>query len=169
MQWRNLKGLFKILLLLLISTNELHAQTKSEEKKLCRCKKFDSVITAFQLATNVFTGKVIKISKIEPKGREKLDSEVKKITFDIYQVWKGPLERQLSLVRVNVILAECSYQFEEGEEYLVYADKNSSDVYRYRYVQTGKDILDATTCSRTNKLIDAEGDLDILGPGKIPQ
>ena len=48
----------------------------------------------------------------------------------------------------------CGYQFEEGQDYLVYA------------YSRGEDRLTTDTCTRTRKLADAQEDAKELGNGR---
>jgi hypothetical protein len=45
------------------------------------------------------------------------------VSFDVFRVWKGPREKQLS-VKTDAAPDGCGYAFESGQDYLVYADGN---------------------------------------------
>ena len=76
------------------------------------------------------------------------------VSFRVSVVWKGQ-ERETLEVGTATQGSACGYAFEEGREYLVYADD-------------GKQDLEVDLCSRTKPLSEAEADLEVLGAGKKP-
>lgn len=76
------------------------------------------------------------------------------VTFDVQQVWKGPVGPQLTL-STSSSSASCGYEFVAGEEYIVYAN-----------AQEG--MLATGLCSRTAPLANAAADVEALGPGEAP-
>ena len=77
-----------------------------------------------------------------------------KITFQVTRVWKGPEYRTL-IVNTVRSAASCGYEFQAGQEYLV-------------YTRGTEDSLQASLCSRTQLLSIASEDLKALGEGKVP-
>ena len=99
----------------------------------------------------VFSGEVVKIDQPSPfKSSAALETD----TFWVYEVWKGP-EEEILEVHTALIGASCGYPFKEGEEYLVYA-------------YTGKQGLEVDLCNGTQRLTEAQADLEVLGAGEKP-
>ncbi len=99
----------------------------------------------------VFSGEVVKI---DPPSPWKSSATIETDTFRVSEVWKGPEQRTLE-VHTALFGASCGYPFEEGQEYLVYA-------------YTGKQGLEVDLCNGTQRLTEAETDLEVLGAGKKP-
>ena len=93
----------------------------------------------------VFSGEVVEIEK---------DLQTSKVTLRASEVWKGP-QRETLEVSTPRDGATCGYPFKEGQEYLVYA-------------YTGKQGLEVDLCNGTQRLTEAEADLEVLGAGKKP-
>ena len=99
----------------------------------------------------VFSGEVVKIDRPSPfKSGADLETD----TFRVSEVWKGPEQRTLE-VHTALMGASCGYPFKEGQEYLVYA-------------YTGKRGLEVDLCNGTQRLTEAEADLEVLGASKKP-
>ena len=99
----------------------------------------------------VFSGEVVKIDQPSPfKSGAALETD----TFRVSEVWKGPEQETLE-VHTALMGASCGYPFKEGQEYLVYA-------------YTGKQGLEVDLCNGTQRLAEAEADLEVLGAGKKP-
>jgi hypothetical protein len=114
----------------------------------CSCIQAPPVEEEFKRVTAVFSGKVIEISD-ESVGMDPI-----KVTFQVSRIWKG-----ISEVKVSIYTgrdsAGCGYPFEEGDSYLIYAVESE-----------GK--LTTGLCSLTKELSLAEGDISVLGEGKMP-
>jgi hypothetical protein len=93
----------------------------------------------------VFSGEVVGVDK---------GSQISTVTLQASEVWKGP-QRETLEVHTALFGASCGYPFKEGEEYLVYA-------------YTGKQGLEVDLCNGTQRLTEAEADLEVLGAGKKP-
>jgi hypothetical protein len=76
------------------------------------------------------------------------------MVFSVKDVWKG---EATSEVRIKSEISSVSFNFEEGEEYLVYAGGNDPG------------SISTSTCTRTARLIDASEDLAVLGKGSRPK
>ena len=99
----------------------------------------------------VFSGEVVKIDRPSPfKSGAALETD----TLRVSEVWKGPEQMTLE-VHTALMGASCRYPFKEGQEYLVYA-------------YTGKQGLEVDLCYGTQRLTEAEADLEVLGAGKKP-
>jgi len=110
----------------------------------------------------VFSGKVVGFEKLEkppstttmaeptmpftPFSRDAI------ATLRVSEVWKGPKQRTVRLTTVTPFLAggSCTHRFEQGREYLVYAN-------------TRQDGLRVEDCSETKLLSNAGADLALLG------
>jgi hypothetical protein len=95
----------------------------------------------------VFSGQVTAIEK-------EAATRTTTATLRVSEVWKGP-ERSTLEVSTSSQGSACGYHFEEGKEYLVYAD--------------GKQVLKVNACGGTKQLSDADEDLALLGNGEKPK
>jgi hypothetical protein len=93
----------------------------------------------------VFSGEVVEVDK---------GSQISTVTLRVSEVWKGP-QRQTLEVSTPSYGAACGYAFKEGQEYLVYA-------------YAGKQGLEVDSCNGTQRLTEAQADLEVLGAGKKP-
>ena len=95
----------------------------------------------------VFSGRVTAIEK-------EAATRTTTATLRVSEVWKGP-ERATLEVSTASYEAACGYHFEEGKEYLVYAN--------------GKQDLGVGACGGTVPLSYADEDLALLGNGEKPK
>ena len=93
----------------------------------------------------MFSGEVVGVDK---------GSQISTVTLRASEVWKGP-QRETLEVSTPSYGAACGYAFKEGQEYLVYA-------------YTGKQGLEVDSCNGTQRLTEAQADLEVLGAGKRP-
>jgi hypothetical protein len=114
----------------------------------CSCIPSPPVAEEFKKVTAVFSGSVTAINE-EQSGFKPI-----KVTFQVDRIWKGISETEVSIY-TGRDSAGCGYSFTEGESYLIYASETE-----------GK--LTTGLCSLTKELSSAEGDISILGEGKIP-
>jgi hypothetical protein len=102
----------------------------------------------------VFSGEVVEIEKryqrYPPASRGYRDT----VTLRVSEALKGP-QRETSEVKTPSSGAACGYPFDEGQEYLVFADE-------------GKQGLQVHSCGGTQRLAEAQGYLEVLGAGKEP-
>ncbi|GHH98816.1 hypothetical protein [Neobacillus kokaensis] len=110
----------------------------------CKCVETKSVEKELELSDAVFNGKIIEM---------KQDKYSRKILFEVTSIWKGLSTSQIVLIDEP---SSCSMDFNEGQEYLVYAKNN------------GNDVLTSNICDRTIELISADKDLLLLGEGRAP-
>lgn len=121
----------------------------------CSCAEIPTVEEELERSKAVFTGNAITI-----KEQRHLDGSItKSVLFGVTKTWKGVSESQV-IITTGLGGGDCGYEFEQGKEYLVYA--NNSSMYGE------KDDLVTIICDRTNELITAQEDLALLGQGKIP-
>jgi hypothetical protein len=102
----------------------------------------------------VFSGEVVEIEKryqrYPPASRGYRDA----VTLRVSEALKGP-QRETSEVKTPSSGAACGYPFEEGQEYLVFADE-------------GKQGLQVHSCGGTQRLTEAQAYLEVPGAGKEP-
>ena len=123
--------------LLLVPAQQAHA---------CTCPRRPSPRHAVKKAVAVFVGKVvdIRIPKADP------DTDVL-VKFQVHRSWKG-VASGTALVTTPPRLHSCSYSFQAGKEYLVYAYAKKSVGFR------------TNICTRTTTIDRAQADLAVLGP-----
>lgn len=111
---------------------------------------------SFKNANAVFAGKVINV--VQPNGRgggaPSPSMNGVKVIFEVSKVWKGTPTQQLVITTPDSS-ASCGYNFQKGQNYLVYASTQDNQL------QTG-------LCSGTKTLSTAQADLSVLGSGKTP-
>lgn len=149
-QKANKHGIFAfIILTIVIATNPIPSAFA------CPCPEIPDPLTALEKSTAVFTGSVLNIENI---NRSPLTgTSLKKVDFRINKAWKG-IERTKISVNTEKDTTTCGYEFSIGNNYLVYA-------------QGKKDDLQASLCSRTQKLINVSPEeLATLGkPTFLPE
>ena len=133
--------------------------------EICRCVPSGSPAEALTHATAVFSARVDTIARDD--SIPPLDTawsvaqqnawfgrlfEQRQVRLTVLRVWKGKVSETITVVTGGGG-ADCSYEFEIGATYLVYA---------YPSRRGG---LSATSCSRTRLLGQAEEDMRELGPG----
>ncbi|HEV2744172.1 MAG TPA: hypothetical protein VGV91_13535 [Rubrobacter sp.] len=99
----------------------------------------------------MFSGEVVEVEEGPPLLEY---GSSFKVTLRPSEVWKGP---QRDTLEVNTPRqgSACGYHFEEGQEYLVFADE-------------WKQGLEVNACGRTQRLTEAQADLEVLGAGEKP-
>jgi hypothetical protein len=115
----------------------------------CSCLQPAPPLKALAESDAVFSGTVVSLSEpMLPTSSADLMS----VEFDVAQVWKGDIS-QKEEIHTALSSASCGFNFEAGRDYIVYANE-----YGGR--------LQASLCSRTSLLSDAQEDLQALGAGK---
>lgn len=104
-------------------------------------------------ATAVFSGTVT--AQDERQGLSMRSADPVKVTFVVAEVWKGDIPAEVSITTARES-ASCGYNFEDGAEYLVYANGTDAD-------------RKVSLCSRTTLLANADEDLEALGAGSPPK
>lgn len=118
----------------------------------CSCPGVGPPAEELAKSTAVFAGKAI--NRRSPFSLVQRSDNPLYVTFEVSQVWKGP-NWQTLLIRTVEDGASCGYNFQKGEEYLVYAHGDEGD-------------LRVSLCSRTQPLDKATEDLSAFGEGVIP-
>ena len=110
----------------------------------------------------VFAGKATKIHYLAPV--EEYTEPPIVVTFEVYQVWKGPI-RRTAVLRTVYNKRSCNgYYFKEGQDYLLAADRvTRDDEGEGRYELEGIHL-----CGGTRLLSRAQEDLAELGSGTKP-
>jgi hypothetical protein len=137
----------------------------------CSCEKTSSVSKALKQADAVFSAKFVGAEYrkgivdglrriMEGREGKKTEYEVLVLKFEIEHWWKGTPVNEVILITETTRDADggktssnCEYAFEEGEDYLVYADNGESG-------------LETSICTRTKRLKEAEQDLKVLRKSK---
>lgn len=120
----------------------------------CSCIEPPSVEEEVERSEAVFSGEVLKVT-----NQKDYNGYKKKILFDVSTIWKGESQSQ-AIITTGQGGGDCGFDFQEGVEYLVYA--NPSSMYG------DDDDLVTIICDRTTELKDAGDDLKVLGQGETP-
>jgi hypothetical protein len=97
--------------------------------------------------------------------RIKPDADGLFVQFLIDQVWKGSLQRHTEL---PLYMTLDSFTFDEGTEYLVFADRLSEEQLRTLRVPPGNVVYYVSSCSATRTLRNGRSLLKDLGSSKKP-
>ena len=106
-----------------------------------------------QSAEAVFAGRVIQVEAPPAVGGVISTADPVRVTFQVAEVWKGPVEPLLEIVTPRES-ASCGYEFVRGQEYLVYGRTVDGELY-------------AGLCSRIVEVSSPE-DRAALGEGETP-
>jgi hypothetical protein len=117
----------------------------------CSCFPVRSPEEEMNDSTAVFSGQVIQIEGPDPLGGMVSTVDQLTVTFAVYEIWKGPQINPL-IIQTARDSATCGYHFEVGQDYLVYAHGNSSN-------------LQTNICTRTSLLANANEDIQAIGSG----
>ena len=126
--------------------------------RLCRLAPARASCAIFSIEQNmersdvIFSGEVITIdpTRVFDRGFGWIGSDG--VTFNVIEAWKGADTATVTLASPS---HSEGYQFQQGQQYLVYA-----------YYDGATLITDG--CTGTKPLADAQGDLQILCPGSVP-
>lgn len=135
-------GAFRALLLAIVASG-----TGIDSAYACSCPQ-QPLCQAVWSADAVFAGTVRTIEYHEAAGENGNQSVLEEVRFDVERSFLGPAGRGATIVLNR--LSTCSYRFEKGGRYLVYANRMDDGGLR------------ATICSRTRPLEDAEEDVRYL-------
>lgn len=107
----------------------------------------------FEVAAAVFEGQVTSVApRPEVRGSS---GKITEATLKVVQAWKG-IQTQQTTVLTPASASECGMSFEVGKSYLIYAKALEGS------------NLGVTTCSRTRKISEAQGDIRAMGMGSVP-
>ncbi|MBW9234790.1 hypothetical protein JQK62_21625, partial [Leptospira santarosai] len=79
--------------------------------------------------------------------------------FEVAETWKGVSESQVFIITGSGG-GDCGYEFQVGQDYLVYATEST--------MYGNQAELVTIICDRTTELGSAQEDLAVLGKGKEP-
>lgn len=132
--------ILKLVIILLVAVPLLITilVTTNKPAYACRCSQFPSPQDALKGAKAVFAGKVISVNAAGSA------------TFSVSQIWKGEVLQQLVVTSPSG--NSCSFNFQQGQDYLVYASGENGS-------------LTTGLCDRTKQLSSAELELPLLGRG----
>jgi hypothetical protein len=111
----------------------------------------------------VFSGKVTAIEYLEPDS-DSAEPPIR-VTFEVSEVWKGPVRHTVTLETVYNKYSCNGYFFKEGQLYLVAAQTVTRD-------DTESDTVELegiSLCGGTSALSDAEKNLEEFGEGQRPE
>jgi hypothetical protein len=111
----------------------------------------------------VFAGKVTAIVHLE-SGANVSEPPIR-VTFDVHEVWKGPVRNTVILTTIYNKFSCEGYFFMEGQHYLVAAKTLTRDDGRSDIAELEGIFL----CGGTSVLSDANESLKALGNGQRPQ
>ncbi|WP_342542674.1 hypothetical protein MHH33_00870 [Paenisporosarcina sp. FSL H8-0542] len=121
----------------------------------CSCAQPPSVEDELERSQAVFSGKVLEV-----KVQKNFKGYVKKrVLIEVAETWKGVSESQV-IITTGSGGGDCGYEFQVGQEYLVYATEST--------MYGDKAELVTVICDRTTELSAAQEDLTVLGEGKEP-
>ncbi|MEW6212244.1 MAG: hypothetical protein AB1631_28200, partial [Acidobacteriota bacterium] len=145
-----MKKFVLVFALAFLSATLLHAH----KSIACSCGGRLSILGSYNLASDVFRGKVTGISPPASKVTRSKDGWVSVspagtpgvVKISVIETFKGSQGKE---VQFDAGWGSCDYPFEVGEEYLIYADRDS-----------GK--LDTDKCKRTRPISKASQDLKYI-------
>ncbi|MGM7700409.1 hypothetical protein ACSVDE_01720 [Pseudalkalibacillus sp. Hm43] len=117
----------------------------------CSCAVPQSAEKEMERSDAVFTGTVTKIKKV---GMGLYSP--KKVYFDVEKTWKGQNKSKMFVV-TGIGSGDCGFNFEVGQDYIVYATESNA------YTNTA--VLTTTLCDLTSNLY--EKDANPLHPKKV--
>ncbi|HYE75513.1 MAG TPA: hypothetical protein VEF04_19380 [Blastocatellia bacterium] len=120
----------------------------AEQIIACDCFGITGV-AALQNAESVFIGRVIEIQRIDdPQTKEREPRII--VTFQANRMWKGEKRKEITLYTVENRWSCDGFQFEETQEYLVFAQLNTPAMEK----EFGKikNSLGVTTCGGTRPI-----------------
>lgn len=113
----------------------------------CSCIEPGSPMKELEKSSAVFSGRVTGIDDCN-RMTDYLCGYY--VTFQVYEVWKGDIAEETTVITSDNS-ASCGFNFEQGKEYIIYADG---------------DELSVSLCSRT-RLLSLE-DTELLGESSRP-
>lgn len=113
----------------------------------CDCYIPENALEALEKSDAVFTGKVKKIKKVLQQG-----STYDAVLIEVGETWKGVDESQ---VIIYTEWSSCQFEFESGQQYLLYAYKVGEQYH-------------VINCGRSTTVAKGAEDIKLLGGGKQP-
>ena len=116
----------------------------------CECVKTPTPCVAYERAEAVFIGTPTEVSRNESKDKIGNSGRASRIfRFSVDQAFRGVNDSQVSVI-TGQGAGDCGYDFKIGEQYLVYASRDSQK------------MLYTSICSRTKHIRDANEDLEYI-------
>ena len=115
---------------------------------------------ALPQAAAMFTARATQVEFLAPDTKNTEPPIL--VTFDVYEVWKGPLQKTLRLRTIYNKWTCQGYYFKQGRTYLVTAYQTSLTD------QGDVELAKVNPCGATRELSDAGAVLQRLGSGKKP-
>ena len=141
---------FGVVLIIGIASFLTYSIGNSGTSYACTCAPNETPQKALSESTAVFSGRVIELYYI--------DQHYYQVLFDVQESWKGIDEEPLT-INTSTSGNTCGYDFELGNDYLVYAHGQTQPI-------GGKPELGTGICSRTTPISTAQADLLVLGEGR---
>ncbi|MFF2089146.1 hypothetical protein [Paenibacillus sp. NPDC058174] len=126
-----------------------------QEVQACSCAERPDAQQNLKNKAAVFAGTVVFTKKKVdlPFVSRSSDSPVQ-VNFEVSEVWKGHVTSHLT-VSTAMSSASCGVEFQDGQQYLVYANARNGE-------------LQVDSCGGTMLLAQAGADLSVLGGGSVP-
>ena len=125
----------------------------------CKCAVPGSPAEELEKFDAVFAGEVVSVShSFDPNVTPYKPGDRTTVGFDVRAVWKGVVHERM-YITTPPTGGSCGFAFSEGAQYMVYASLRASGDAGYQ----------ASICSRTALLRDAQADLEALGEGRAPR
>ena len=125
----------------------------------CKCVVPGSPAEELAKFDAVFAGEVVSVShSFDPNETPYKPGDHTTVGLDVSAVWKGVVHERM-YITTPPTGGSCGFAFSEGAQYIVYASLIDSEDAGYQ----------ASICSRTALLRDAQADLEALGEGRAPR
>ena len=125
----------------------------------CKCVVPGSPAEEMEKFDAVFAGAVTSVRhSFDPNVTPYKPGDRTTVGFDVSTVWKGDVHERM-YITTPPTGGSCGFAFSEGDQYIVYASTNTAGDGGYQ----------ASICSRTALLRQAQADLDALGEGRAPR
>jgi hypothetical protein len=111
----------------------------------------------------VFAGKVMAVEYLT-SGANSSEPPIR-VTFDVKEVWKGPVRSTIILTTIYNRFSCEGYFFNEGQHYLVAAKSLTRDDGKSGIAELEGIFL----CGGTSVLSEANANLKLLGSGRLPE
>lgn len=142
-----MRQIVKIIAVFLFFNIAIALVTSPLQVSACSCDIPADAIEGMAHSDAVFTGEVKHIKRANING-DTYDA----VLIHVDEIWKGINESQ---VIVYTGWTSCQFEFEEGEQYLLYAYKNEDKLY-------------VISCGRSTVMSNGAEDIKLLGPGDKP-
>lgn len=139
-----------------------HAFSKS-------CALPKSALLLLDKADAVFSGKVTNVKYLDDPERGSPEPRII-VTFDVYESWKGPLTKEITLHTVFNKWSGNGYFFSKDGEYLVFAYKRKNKKNIFSKLFGGpEEVYDVKLCNGTQFLNRAQTLIEQLDEGNKPE